>query len=203
LTDREKEDGKRSLSISSTGYPDTSAELDIREREKDKKGRKNSVFGNLFKKKQKKSSRDEDNSREQEAKERKNSIPAVHKEANESEDLLRSDWTTVHATDSEDNKQSSAINQSRGFPADSITYASPEPLSPKQVIRMLSLECSLLIDRSYMWRLPRSLSMQILTSSLPQLLVEAPISKPRRFHGLMHRYIHSWTMTLAFGMCLY
>jgi hypothetical protein len=140
LTDREKEDSKRSLSISSTGYPDTNAELDIREREKDKKGRKNSVFGNLFKKKQKKSSRDEDNSREQDAKERKSSIPAVHREANDSEDLLRNDWTTVHATEIEGNKQSSAINQIRGFPANSITYASPEPLSPKQVMRILSLE---------------------------------------------------------------
>jgi len=64
--DREKEDRKRSLSIGSAGYPDSGGESDTREKEKDKKVRKNSVFGNLFKKKMKKSFKDEDVIRDEE-----------------------------------------------------------------------------------------------------------------------------------------
>lgn len=201
VIDREKEDGKRSLSISSSNSP----EMDTREREKDKKGRKNSVFGNLFKKKQKKLSRDEDNSREQDTKERNVNVPAaVLTEANDNDDLLRNDWTNISATESGDYQQSSAINQSRGVPADRTTYMSPEPLSPNQVTRLLSFECSLLIFFSNsMRRLPRNPSKQIPIFSLPALVMQTPISKPLRFHGLMHHCIHFWKMILAFGMCLY
>jgi hypothetical protein len=51
--------------VSSSGTGDLGSDVE-REKEKDRKGRKNSVFGNLFKKRQKKPSRDEDITREDE-----------------------------------------------------------------------------------------------------------------------------------------
>lgn len=57
--DRERDlDRKRSLSLSSAS--ESIGDLDPREKERDKKGRKNSVFGNLFKKRTKKPSKDEE-----------------------------------------------------------------------------------------------------------------------------------------------
>ena len=60
----------------------------MREKDRDKKGRKNSVFGNLFRKKSRKSSKDEDAGREEDATESKGSISSdviVEKEVNENE----------------------------------------------------------------------------------------------------------------------
>lgn len=60
----------------------------MRDKDRDKKGRKNSVFGNLFRKKSRKSSKDEDAGREEDATEPKGSISSdviVEKEVNENE----------------------------------------------------------------------------------------------------------------------
>lgn len=93
MTDRERDDRKRSLSVSSAS--ESIADLDSREKERDKKGRKNSVFGNLFKKRTKKTSKDEE-LRELDIAEKKSVIetPTTRTEANEDEYSLRKDWTT-------------------------------------------------------------------------------------------------------------
>ena len=59
-SEAEKEERKRSHSNGSSGLSEYSGDNDGREKERDRKGRKNSVFGNLFRKKTKKSSKDED-----------------------------------------------------------------------------------------------------------------------------------------------
>jgi hypothetical protein len=92
--EREKDERKRSLSVSSSGYPDSGGESDSRDKEKDKKVRKNSVFGNLFKKKTKKSSKDEDAVREEgslEVQINPTSEPLRQASAKEI-DSLRNDW---------------------------------------------------------------------------------------------------------------
>ena len=69
--------------------------MDPREKERDKKGRKNSVFGNLFKKRTKKPSKDEE-ARELDAAETKSSVietPTTRTVANDDKDSLRKDWT--------------------------------------------------------------------------------------------------------------
>ena len=93
MTDRERDDRKRSLSVSSAS--ESIADLDPREKERDKKGRKNSVFGNLFKKRTKKTSKDEE-LRELDTAEKKSVVetPTTRTEANEDEYSLRKDMTT-------------------------------------------------------------------------------------------------------------
>jgi hypothetical protein len=118
--------------------------LDTREKEKDKKGRKNSVFGNLFKKKQKKPSKDEDIPREQEATEKKGSTSAAaatataatQADASESEDLLRKDWANASAPGHGVTTQISRGNQGRAIEDQERTkYTSPDVnLSPKEVM---------------------------------------------------------------------
>ena len=209
--DREKEDGKRSLSIGSTGYPDANAELDTREKEKDKKGRKNSVFGNLFKKKQKKLSKDEDISRELEATEKKGSTSTAaatataatqaEAEANESEDLLRNDWATASAPGHGVTTQISRGNQGRAIEDQERTkYTSPDAnLSPKEVMHSYSkVHC--LLFRNYDLKLRHILLWIPIPMRLRRLRVKAAKSKRRRFHGQMPRYIPSWTTIPAFGM---
>jgi hypothetical protein len=181
--------------------------LDTREKEKDKKGRKNSVFGNLFKKKQKKPSKDEDISREQEPTEKKSNISsaataATKAEANDSEDLLRNDWENASATRYGPTTQISGGNQSRGIEDQERTkYTSPDAnLSPKQVTHSI-LKAPRLLFRNYGHKLRRILLRWILISiCLQRLRVKAAISKRHRFHGQMPRYIPSWTMIPAFAM---
>lgn len=67
----------------------------MREKDRDKKGRKNSVFGNLFRKKSRKSSKDEDAGREENAIEPKGSISSdviVEKEVNEDDTSNQNRW---------------------------------------------------------------------------------------------------------------
>jgi hypothetical protein len=69
--------------------------LDPREKERDKKGRKNSVFGNLFKKRTKKPSKDEE-ARELDPVETKSTVVDTsmsRTNTNEDKDSLRKDWT--------------------------------------------------------------------------------------------------------------
>src|SRR5579859_3904745 len=73
---RERDDRKRSLSVSSAGYTESAGDLD-KDKERDKRGRKNSVFGNLFKKKAKKSSKDEDIVRDDEQADSRSSQSAL------------------------------------------------------------------------------------------------------------------------------
>jgi hypothetical protein len=78
--------------VSSSGYAESGADSDLRE--KDKKVRKNSVFGNLFKKKTKKSSKDEDVVREEEPVEIKVTAIAapIQSEADRSGNSLENEW---------------------------------------------------------------------------------------------------------------
>jgi hypothetical protein len=78
--------------VSSSGYAESGADSDPRE--KDKKVRKNSVFGNLFKKKTKKSSKDEDVVREEEPVEIKVTAIAapIQSEADRSGNSLDNEW---------------------------------------------------------------------------------------------------------------
>ena len=67
----------------------------MREKDRDKKGRKNSVFGNLFRKKSRKSSKDEDAGRDEIAIEPKGSISSdviVEKEVNEDKTSNQNRW---------------------------------------------------------------------------------------------------------------
>lgn len=91
--DRDRDDRKRSLSVSSAS--ESIADLDPREKERDKKGRKNSVFGNLFKKRAKKPSKDEE-ARELDAVGTKSPVietPTTRTAATDDMDSLRKDWT--------------------------------------------------------------------------------------------------------------
>jgi hypothetical protein len=92
--DRERDiDRKRSLSVSSAS--ESIGDLDPREKDRDKKGRKNSVFGNLFKKRTKKPSKD-DETREIDSADTKATVEAISRnraDTNEDEDSLRKDWT--------------------------------------------------------------------------------------------------------------
>jgi hypothetical protein len=185
--------------------------LDTREKEKDKKGRKNSVFGNLFKKKQKKPSKDEDIPREQEATEKKGSISAAaaaaasasatQAEANDSEDLLRKDWTNTSATGYGATTQIAGDNQGRGIEDHERTkFTSPdENLSPKQVTHSILTAPSSLF-RSYGHKLRRILLRWIpISMRLQRQRVKAVMFKCHRFHGQMPRYIPSWTTIPVFA----
>jgi len=92
--DRERDlDRKQSLSVSSVN--ESVGDLDPREKDKDKKGRKNSVFGNLFKKRTKKLSKDEE-TREFDLADTKATVADTSTNRAGTigdEDSLRKDWT--------------------------------------------------------------------------------------------------------------
>jgi hypothetical protein len=110
--DRERDlDRKRSLSVGSAS--ESIGDLDPREKERDRKGRKNSVFGNLFKKRTKKPSKDEE-TREFDLAETKPLVRDAsinHVGTPEDEDSLRKDWTRPGPPQNDDSNSRKEVNQ--------------------------------------------------------------------------------------------
>ena len=128
INDREREDRKRSLSVSSAS--ESVADSDPREKERDKKGRKNSVFGNLFKKRTKKPSKDEE-ARDLDARETKSpklEAPTTRAAAGDDKDSLRRDWTRLVSRENNDGH----LNEPTHEVANSLG-----PDNPKEQVELL------------------------------------------------------------------
>jgi hypothetical protein len=133
--DQEKEDRKRSQSNSSVGAPEFGGESDVRERERDRKGRKNSVFGNLFKKKTKKSSKDEDAPHEQEVVEAKADSVLLKEDTptvSTNGEPTKRDRTefTVNGGHSKDSIRGLELKRGNGIPQSSVSPAYTEVSLP-------------------------------------------------------------------------
>ena len=94
--------------MSSSITSEAGAELETREKELNKKGRKNSVFGNLFKKRSKKSSKEDEGTAEEGPADEKSATVSNESESNEDSYQLQKPWVTSSTKYAEEGKSESS-----------------------------------------------------------------------------------------------
>jgi len=175
------------LSVSS-GATDSGAESDTRERENTKKGKKSSVFGNLFRKRSRKPSKDEDVNRDDDVVETKEvSVRGVTEEEDEGTVNLRSRLLET----------SNMQNVDKGKPRDVDAHLHGTNYNSKAVVHTpVSAPNSRYNERKL-----QSLSWNPNRRILPRRRRKlAAIFLHLRFRGQMLLFTPSWTTTRASGM---
>jgi hypothetical protein len=162
--------------------------------------RKNSVFGNLFKKKTK-SSKDEDVIRDEEPLELKVTAPSapIQSEAARQTESLDNGWGSTRAAESDELRNSHRFGTNEKFESKSKHTTTDVNFSRDMVP---FTRCGLQSTRLYDLKLRKSNGKLIWITMhlLSQPIAAAALPLPR-FCGQTHLCIHFWTMTPAYTMC--
>lgn len=105
--------------MSSSITSDSGGELDAREKELNKKGKKSSVFGNLFKKRSKKSSKEDEVTAEEGAADEKFAPVSNESGSNEESHQSLRPWVTSSTKSAEEGRSESSANGAVSNPSDS------------------------------------------------------------------------------------
>ena len=162
------------------------------------------MFGNLFKKKTKKSSKDDDAVREEDLFEVKTTAPIapIQSSATRPGESNQNDWTSPLQSDIDERV---LLNDSRSGMNDNSEGKSKHTTNDVDVVNesvFFKLERSLQLSRSCGPKLLRNslILIRITTRLLLRLMAAASLLLP--FHGQMLLCIHFWTTIPAYEMYL-
>jgi len=162
----------------------------VREKDRDKKGKKSSVFGNLFRKKSRKSSKDEDSGREEDATEPKGTISSdviIEKEVNEDETSNRKESFPSEKGLKSRTSETAATVDRQGT---SEHVATPVLISTELVSAYSSQK--LIKSRIHMQRGQYPLQILLWTDTYLQQPRKRVVAwRHLHFHGQTHLFIHS------------
>ena len=176
------------MSISS-GATDSGAESDVREKENAKKGKKNSVFGNLFRKKSRKSSRDEDVNKDDDVVETKEVLVRG---------ITKEDEGTVNPR-SRLLETSNIQNADKGKPHDVDVYLNGTNYDSKTAVYTPTSASNNRYNERKLLSLSLNLNRRILPRRRRKL---AALFLHLHFRGQIPLFTPSWTTTRASGMPL-
>jgi hypothetical protein len=162
------------------------------------------VFGNLFRKKSRKPSKDDETGREEETADAKAAaitVVAVEQESNEKDDSLRNDWDA-----STQSREVEKIQSAMTVGADGLDDDARLPIisAEKESVILYFLFKSLSIFRRYSSRLHPPRLMLILRDRCRLIRVIKVAALPRRpCPGPIHPSIPSWTTIRAYETHLF